>query len=86
MRRKAEQPILGIVAARPVKKPTPFQTEMMRRQQLGGHAPSILSPGQQITARRRADREEAYRTVEVTELPGDYIDPSVFTGVLRRMR
>lgn len=49
--KRAEQPILGIVA--PARRPlSPSQRELVRR------AGTYLSPGQQITARRRALRAE----------------------------
>lgn len=51
-RPRAVQPILGLVA--PDRKPlTPSQQELVRR------AGTYLSPGQQMTARRRANREIA---------------------------
>lgn len=50
--KRAAQPILGLVA--PDRKAlTPSQKELVRR------AGTYLSPGQQMTARRRARREEA---------------------------
>jgi hypothetical protein len=48
--RRTEQTRLGL--SLPPKPLTPFQRELLAR------AGTILSPGQQMTARRRADREE----------------------------
>lgn len=52
MKRRPVQPILGLIA--PDSKPlSPSQRELVRR------AGTYLSPGQQMTARRQARREEA---------------------------
>lgn len=50
--KRAVQPILGIIAPS-VKPLTPSQRELVRR------AGTYLSPGQQMTARRRARADEA---------------------------
>lgn len=86
MKKRAAQPILGLVA--PNAKPlTRSQQELVRR------AGTYLSPGQQMTARRRARREEAEHEArkevakrveqDTTDRPLRRLDVS---AVLRAMR
>lgn len=61
-RQRIIQPILGIIA-RDRKQLTPSQRELVRR------AGTYLSPGQQMTARRRAMRQEIEHDERVSETP-----------------
>lgn len=81
-RGKVVQPILGLVAPEG-KRITPSQRELVRR------AGTYLSPGQQMTARRRANREIAEHEIRKAA-PDMRVDRGLrrldTSGLLSRLR
>lgn len=82
---RAEQPLLGLVAPKGFDERarlSPSQREMLRR------AGTILSPGQQIAARRRAIRAENREAAELEEAIDEVTPPDVLAtmrGLFRPM-
>ena len=64
--KKPEQP--GLIYVAPKRRPlTPFQREMLAR------AGTILSPGQQIAARRRSNRDEQEHMTQKMDDPAAHV-------------